>query len=67
MPTAAERLIWGFGTEQDTKVVKARIPATQQDSPAEDVILSGAICWENMMVSDCLQSYNIRNSEEGKR
>lgn len=58
MPTAGERLIWGFGTEKDTKVVKASFPVVS-DSNAEqqaavgqqEITLSSAICWENMMVS----------------
>ncbi|KAK9898718.1 carbon-nitrogen hydrolase [Cystobasidium minutum MCA 4210] len=73
MPTAGERLIWGFGTESDTKVVKASFdvsPSTTSSpkdasnttvsangangndanvTAKEEITLSSAICWENMM------------------
>lgn len=78
MPTAGERLIWGFGTEEDTKVVKASFDLSSSSSTTtaaktssslvqpngsnggvannemvgrkKEIILSSAICWENMMV-----------------
>lgn len=65
MPTAAERLIWGFGSEEDTKIVKATFEterihesaaaAAAASTQAEEIILSSATCWENMMVRrNCL-------------
>lgn len=42
MPTASERLIWGFGDETSMSVVKHRFGSD------EEVILSSATCWENM-------------------
>ena len=41
-----------FGDESDTKTVKANFPVS--NSNPRDLILSSAICWENMMASpDC--------------
>lgn len=43
MPTASERLIWGFGDESTLSVVPVPTAA------GEPVPISAAICWENML------------------
>jgi predicted amidohydrolase len=42
MPTASERLIWGFGNESTLSVVKETVAE-------EEVTISAAICWENLI------------------
>lgn len=42
MPTAAERIVWGVGSQKTLKAVPARIAG-------QDVVLGAAVCWENYM------------------
>ncbi|KAI5450839.1 Nitrilase [Naganishia albida] len=44
MPTASERLVWGFGDETDVKVCTTTLPHHE-----EPITLSSNICWENYM------------------
>ena len=46
-------LAGSFGDESDIKVVKASFPTTNgatSGNQAEELVLSSAICWENLMV-----------------
>ena len=42
MPTAAERLVWGFGSEKTLKAITTTLAG-------QGVTLAAAICWENYM------------------
>ncbi|KAF8419461.1 carbon-nitrogen hydrolase [Tirmania nivea] len=42
MPTASERLVWGFGSEKTLKAITTTLAG-------QEVTLAAAICWENYM------------------
>lgn len=44
MPTASERLIWGFGDESTLSVVKVPLGCS-----SETALASAGVCWENLM------------------
>jgi hypothetical protein len=44
MPTASERLIWGFGDESTLSVVKVPLK-----SSGETALASAGVCWENLV------------------
>jgi len=53
MPTASERLVWGFGDGSTLPIIQESFPAktTPQGSPDNEVSvkMTATICWENYM------------------
>lgn len=48
MPTASERIVWGQGGPEDTRLVSTTL-STGPNDPALPVNISAVICWENYM------------------